>query len=107
MQIMKKRLVTLGLVSLVTVASVLSGCSKGSESASPAPDQSAAPQASASASGGIDTSKEVKLKTVLLGSKPKDFDEVYAEVNKIMKQKINATLDVSFWTGASTSRNIR
>jgi putative aldouronate transport system substrate-binding protein len=40
--------------------------------------------------------KEVALKTYLLGDKPADFDAVYAEVNKLLKQKVNATMDVSF-----------
>ncbi len=43
-----------------------------------------------------DTSKEVKLKMYLLGDKAKDFDLVYGEVNKLLKQDINATVDVSF-----------
>lgn len=38
----------------------------------------------------------VTLKMYLVGDKPKDFDEVYGKVNEIMKEKINATLDVSF-----------
>lgn len=40
--------------------------------------------------------KEVKLKMYLLGDKPADYDKVYGEVNKVMKEKINATLDVQF-----------
>ncbi|MFC0214572.1 ABC transporter substrate-binding protein [Paenibacillus chartarius] len=76
----------------VMLASVIAGCSGKTE----APAQQAAPAPAAAQSGSADTSKEVKLKMVLLGSKPADFDAVYGEVNKIMKQKINATLDVSF-----------
>ncbi|KQX64879.1 MULTISPECIES: ABC transporter substrate-binding protein [unclassified Paenibacillus] len=91
-----KKLAKLSLASLFVMGTVLTAC--GTKDASPTPSTSATPQASTSAtsSNGIDTSKEVKLKMVLLGSKPKAFDEVYGEVNKIMKQKINATLDVSF-----------
>jgi putative aldouronate transport system substrate-binding protein len=94
-----KKLATLSLASLFAMGTVLSACS--TKEASPSPSASSvAPQASASATAaantGIDTSKEVKLKTVLLGSKPKAFDEVYGEVNKLLKQKINATLDISF-----------
>jgi len=40
--------------------------------------------------------KPVELKMYLIGDKPKDFDLVYGKVNEIMKEKINATLDVSF-----------
>lgn len=91
-----KKLAKLSLASLFVMGTVLTAC--GTKDASQTPGNSTAPQASASAtsSNGIDTSKEVKLKMVLLGSKPKAFDEVYGEVNKLMKQKINATLDVSF-----------
>lgn len=38
----------------------------------------------------------VQLKMFLIGDKPKDFDAVYDEVNKIMKEKINAELSVEF-----------
>jgi putative aldouronate transport system substrate-binding protein len=46
----------------------------------------------------------VKLKMYLIGDKPKDFDQVYGKVNEIMKEKINATLDVSFlpWADMTT-----
>ena len=48
--------------------------------------------------------EEVKLKMYLIGDKPKDFDVVYGKVNEIMKEKINATLDVSFlpWSDMTT-----
>ncbi|UUZ96783.1 ABC transporter substrate-binding protein [Paenibacillus sp. P25] len=75
----------------LALAAFVSGCS-----GKPDPSASQGGGAPASQSAGGDTSKEVKLKMVLLGSKPADFDAVYGEVNKIMKQKINATLDVSF-----------
>lgn len=88
---------TWGLSVFIIIALLLVGCSGKSSSpqetnntVKPSETQSAAPESE------IDTSKEVTLKMVLLGSKPADFDEVYGEVNKIMKQKINATLDVTF-----------
>lgn len=79
----------------------LAGCAeKKEETASPSPTAAAAttaatatPQPSAKK---VDTSKEVKLKMYLLGDKPKDFDLVYGEVNKLLKQDINATVEVSF-----------
>lgn len=43
-----------------------------------------------------DTSEELKLRMYLLGDKSKDFDLVYGELNKLLKEDINATLDVSF-----------
>ncbi|CAI6085801.1 ABC transporter substrate-binding protein [Cohnella rhizoplanae] len=94
-----------GIALMMAMAFVVSGCgnnNNGSESQSSAsasatgsPSQAASSPA-ASANADIDTSKEVTLKMVLLGAKPADFDEVYGEVNKRMKGKINATLDVSF-----------
>ena len=39
---------------------------------------------------------EVKLKMYILGDKPKDADVVYGKMNEIMKEKINATIDVNF-----------
>jgi len=51
-----------------------------------------------------DISKEVKLKMYLLSDKPVDADLVYEEVNKKLKQDINATVDVNFisWAEEST-----
>lgn len=39
---------------------------------------------------------KVELKMYILGDKPGDFDKVYAEINKLMTEKINATLNVEF-----------
>jgi len=55
----------------------------------------------------IDTKKpstEVKLKMYILGDKPKDADAVYEKMNVLMKQKINATIDVNFisWEDRNT-----
>lgn len=46
--------------------------------------------------GGTDASEEVKLKMVLVGSKPADYDEVFDEVNKLLKEKINTTIETEF-----------
>ncbi|MEN8904328.1 MAG: ABC transporter substrate-binding protein [Clostridiales bacterium] len=46
--------------------------------------------------GTVDTSKEVKLKMYLLGDKPKDTDLVYDEINKLLKESINASIEVNF-----------
>ena len=53
---------------------------------------------------GIDISKEVKLKMYLLGDRTKDFDLVYSEINKILKEKVNATVEVDFlsWSDHDT-----
>lgn len=101
---MKKafRVLNVSLMMLLVIAVVLSGCAKSNPSSSatpsistsPSTQPSAAPEATGTA--GIDTTKAVELKMILLGAKPTDFDLVYAEVNKLLKQKVNATLNVSF-----------
>jgi putative aldouronate transport system substrate-binding protein len=48
----------------------------------------------------IDTSKEVGLKMYLLGDRPADFDKVYDEINKELKDRINATVEVDFLSWA-------
>lgn len=61
--------------------------------------QTAAVQQTATAAptaNALDTSKEVKLKMYLLGDHNADCDLVYGEVNKMLKQDINATVEVSF-----------
>lgn len=45
---------------------------------------------------GIDVSEHVDLKMILLGERTPDFDEVYAEINKILEDKLNCSLSVDF-----------
>jgi putative aldouronate transport system substrate-binding protein len=49
---------------------------------------------------GIDVSAPQTVKMYLLGDKPKDFDLVYAELNKKFQEKLNATVSVSFLSWA-------
>jgi putative aldouronate transport system substrate-binding protein len=49
---------------------------------------------------GADTSKPVTVRMYLLGDKSKDFDLVYGEINKILQEKINTTVEVSFLSWA-------
>lgn len=51
----------------------------------------------------------VKLKMLLLGAKPADYDEVFGEVNKLLKKKINTTVDVEFldWSDWSQKYPLR
>lgn len=48
--------------------------------------------------------KPVELKMYLIGDKPADFELVYGKVNEIMKEEINATLNVNFlsWADMTT-----
>ncbi|CAM4181462.1 MAG: extracellular solute-binding protein [Paenibacillus macerans] len=64
----------------------------------------------AEGSGDIDTSKFVKISYLVLGDKPKNgqFEKVLAEVNKIMKEKINAELEWKWieWADWQTKYNL-
>lgn len=59
---------------------------------------------------GADTSKFVKISHVVLGDKPTNgqFEKVLAEVNKIMKEKINAELEWKWveWADWQTKYNL-
>lgn len=44
----------------------------------------------------VDTSEFVKLKMYLFGDKAPDTDKVYAEINKMLKEDINAEIEVAF-----------
>ncbi|CAM4510776.1 putative aldouronate transport system substrate-binding protein [Paenibacillus endophyticus] len=99
----KKRKLWLSTVLILMLSILVSACSGNgggnntTESASPTASGTTEPTVSASTSPeAIDTFEPVTLKLVLVGTKSADTDEVYAEVNKIMKEKINATLEVRF-----------
>lgn len=57
---------------------------------------------------GIDISVPVTLKMYLLGDRTADFDKVYAEINKILQEKLNATLEVEFlsWSEHDTKYSL-
>lgn len=89
---MKKRMIALLLVFLLAV-SVLGGCSKtkkGSETGNN----------NGNSGEPVGTEEEVKLVMYLLGDKAEDFDLVYAEINKKLKERVNATLEVKFLSWA-------
>lgn len=91
---------SMAVVVFMLMAVILSGCGTkdtSTESASTKTESTATAQPeSTAAADTVDTSKEVALKMYLLGDKPVDTDLVYAEVNKLMKQDINATVSLSF-----------
>lgn len=84
-----KKMISVGLAAILA-GSLMIGCGSSSSKSADASDPSKL--------------KEVKLKMYLIGDKPKDFDTVYGKVNEKMKEKINATLDVSFlpWSDMAT-----
>jgi len=92
----------LALALALVLTLVLAGCSKNEakNTASSEPPASASASETQQASSeppatpAIDTSKEVKLKGYLLGDAPKGMPDVLAELNKRLKQDINATLDI-------------
>lgn len=101
----RKRKLGLTLTSVLATAMLLSACGGNSGSNSntagsntPAANDTASNSTNAGSEGktGVDTSQEVKLKLVLLGAKPADYDQVFGEMNKILKEKINATIDAEF-----------
>ncbi|WP_419872446.1 ABC transporter substrate-binding protein [Candidatus Pristimantibacillus sp. PTI5] len=88
---MKKKM-NLVIIAFVMFALVLSACSNNSGSNAP----SASNNAGESSDAAIDNSKEVKLSMYLLGEAPKGMPEVLAELNKKLKEDINATLDLNY-----------
>ncbi|NOU67054.1 extracellular solute-binding protein [Paenibacillus sp. LMG 31461] len=86
---------TVPVLMLSMLVSACSGDAGGKSTSSPSASMSAKPSESAKITK-IDTSTPVKLKLVLVGTKQPDTDEVYAEVNKILKQKINTEIEVRF-----------
>ncbi|THF83388.1 extracellular solute-binding protein [Cohnella fermenti] len=99
---MTVRQTAISLLLLVWLAALLAGCSgskdNGGASQQASPSESNA-GASASASGEAakpDTSKPVTLKMVLISDGAPDSDLVYGEINKKLKEDINATVDVEY-----------
>lgn len=80
------------LLSLIfALTTVLTACSN-------KPDTSNSPEPTTATkdSKAIDTSKEVKLTMYLVGDSYPDAPAVYAEINKMLKRDINATVEVKF-----------
>ncbi|WP_308636506.1 ABC transporter substrate-binding protein [Paenibacillus silvisoli] len=65
-------------------------------SAANEPAANSAATSETTTAGGIDISKEVHLKMVFVGPKPVDYDSVFGEINKKLKEKINATVEGEF-----------
>ncbi|WP_080835203.1 ABC transporter substrate-binding protein [Cohnella massiliensis] len=92
---------------MVALVAVLAACggnngngSNSSPSASPSgsasPSASPSESASAAPSDAASDLKEYELTLFLPGTPPKDEQKVEAEINKHLKEKINATLDINF-----------
>jgi putative aldouronate transport system substrate-binding protein len=111
------------LVLLLSFTAILSACSNNaapsqtdetaaevsSETDSTETENSAkTTETSDTAATAPDTSKEVKLKVILMGDKAPDADKVWAKVNEMLKQDLNATIEPKFipWTDYETKYNL-
>lgn len=94
----KKKKLTVTLATMMALGTVLSACGGGNNNANTGAEATKAPATSEGAtnSGAPDTSKEVKLKMILLGPQPGDYDKVFGELNTKLKEKINATVETEF-----------
>lgn len=114
---MKKKVISIILMLSILVV-MISGCSKKNETSgddkkdttdvSSTDDKNNNDSAGGKTFNGVDISKPVKLKMYLLGDRTPDFDLVYAEINKILQEKLNATLDVEFlaWSEHDTKYSL-
>jgi putative aldouronate transport system substrate-binding protein len=93
----KKKSATI-LAVVLMLGTLLSACNNGNKMSNATPEGSsaAANTESSSNAGQSDTSEEVKLKLLLVGSKPADYDKVFGDLNKLIKDKINATVEAEF-----------
>lgn len=92
-------------MSSILMISLLSACGGGNGNAG---GNAAEPKASAAATEAagtnqpaadsvtVDTSQPVTLKMIFVGPKPVDYDQVFGEINKQLKEKINTTLEAEF-----------
>jgi putative aldouronate transport system substrate-binding protein len=107
---MNRKLKMICVLAILVLSLVLSACggnNSGSNVGNSSPNATTNEQNSSAEDSGaednaaddsqVDTSQEVNLNMVLLGGKPADFDIVWAEVNKKLKEEINTTVEVEFY----------
>lgn len=83
------------LMFILTVSLLISACGGNSRGNGEAVQNNSSAN-DAKNSNSDNTLEEAKLKMVLIGSKPADYDEVFSEVNKLLKEKINTTIETEF-----------
>lgn len=87
------------LLAMVLAVSTLLGACGGNGGKNASGEKSAntgSSNAAVTSEGGVDLSQEVKLKMLLVGGKPTDYDEVFGKLNELLKEKINATVEAEF-----------
>ncbi|WP_059050149.1 DUF3502 domain-containing protein [Paenibacillus senegalimassiliensis] len=87
------------LAVICVLVAVLSACGGGSGPNANQAKEPASPGntgASEASEGAVDISQEATLKLLMIGSKPTDYDEVFGELNRLLKEKMNATVETEF-----------
>lgn len=91
------------LLSAVMAAGLLTGCGNdagnsggGGQSGSQTGGSTGGETNTGATANDFDLSEPVELTMYLLGDRTADFDEVYAEINKILSEKLNTTVKVEF-----------
>ncbi len=110
---MGKKILSIILI-LSMFAVMLTGCGKEKETVDQETNSNAEVTNGASETeggktfNGVDISKPVTLKMYLLGDRTADFDKVYGEINKILQEKLNATVEVDFlsWSEHETKYSL-
>jgi putative aldouronate transport system substrate-binding protein len=90
------RVLSLVLVMVFTVALLLSGCGETVANLSEDTDKTVSTAASESTATEKAKLEYVKLKMYFLGDEPQDVGIVFKELNKKMKEKINAEIEPAF-----------
>lgn len=88
---MKKKLLSIVLIATMAI-SLLAGCGSASSSKSDSKTEGA----SNAADGSLDTSKEVNLVMYVVGDRPAGQDVNEENLNKLIKEKLNATLTINW-----------
>lgn len=96
---MKGKTFSILILAVIMLTSLLAGCTSSKEENTPSTE----PAASTNSSG-VDISKEVKLVYYLWGSEGVANKDILAEINKLLKRDINATLEVKYidWPDIAT-----
>ena len=97
---MKKRIISLMLMPVLAI-SLLAGCGdsgqkEGNVSSSKTTEQSSSKTNTPEG----DSLEEVNIKLVTINTKTEDFDDVMNKVKALVKEKVNANLDVEVWDWA-------